>query len=107
MAVAESSDLREYCLKVARRAQRASADLVRVTGAQKDLWLRHSARLLRGGAETLAEANSLDLAAASEQGLSAAQIDRLRLTPEGIEGMAVALEEIAALPDPVGEVIES
>ncbi|MEM1062188.1 MAG: glutamate-5-semialdehyde dehydrogenase, partial [Planctomycetota bacterium] len=60
---------------------------------------------LRAAAETLAAENEKDLAAAPGYGLSEAAVDRLRLTPERIEGMAVGLEEVAALPDPVGQVI--
>jgi glutamate-5-semialdehyde dehydrogenase len=63
--------------------------------------------LLRDRANDLVEANLADLAAAPGYGLSAAQVDRLRLTPDRIESMAEALEQIAALPNPVGEVIES
>jgi glutamate-5-semialdehyde dehydrogenase len=55
----------------------------------------------------LAEANHLDLKAAPEFGLSDAQIDRLRLTPKRIDEMAQALVEVAALPEPIGEVISS
>ncbi len=57
--------------------------------------------------DALIEANRLDLAAASGYGLSAAQIDRLQLTPARIAAMGKALEEVAALPEPIGEVISS
>ncbi len=100
-------DLREYCLEVAQRARRASVELARVTGAVKQAWLRRSARLLGERSVALAEANRLDLAAAPGFGLSPAQIDRLRLTPKEVASIAQALEEVAALPDPIGEVIWS
>ena len=100
-------NLREYCLDMGRRAARAAADLARVSGAQKQQWLRRSARLLSERFAALSEANRLDLAAAPGFGLSDAQIDRLRLTPEQIDAMARALEEVAALPEPIGEVISS
>ncbi|MHB1036164.1 MAG: glutamate-5-semialdehyde dehydrogenase [Pirellulales bacterium] len=100
-------DLREYCLDVARRAQQASAELTRLTGRQKNDWLRRSAQLLRRRANEVIQANALDLAAGPGYGLSEAAIDRLRLSPERIEAIAAAVEEIAALPDPVGEVISS
>ncbi len=90
-----------------RRAGRAAAELARVSGAQKQHWLRRSARLLGERSVNLSEANRLDLAAAPDFGLSEAQIDRLRLTPQRIDSMAVALEEVALLPEPVGEVIWS
>ena len=107
MAVAENQELREYCVDVARRAKSASAELVQVTGAQKNAWLRQSAQRLRDNIASLQEANQCDIEAAPDYGLTEAQIDRLRLTDGRIKGIAFALEEIAMLPDPVGEVIHS
>ena len=107
MADVDSGDLKEYCVETAQRAKVAAAELARVTGEQKQKWLRLSARLLAERSVALAEANHLDLKAAPGYGLTDAQIDRLRLTPERIEGIAKALEEVAMLPDPVGEVISS
>jgi glutamate-5-semialdehyde dehydrogenase len=107
MAIAETVDLRKYCLEMAERARRASAQLARLGGDTKNAWLKRSAELLRSGQNVLAEANALDLAAAGQFGLTATEIDRLRLAPGVVESMAVGLEEIAALPEPIGEVIES
>ncbi|HUT95576.1 MAG TPA: glutamate-5-semialdehyde dehydrogenase [Thermoguttaceae bacterium] len=107
MPLGEGEDLRQYCIDVARRAKEAAAELATVTGAQKQDWLRRSARLLRERTAALAEANKADLAAAPGYGLTDAQVDRLRLTPDRVESIAVALEEVAMLPEPVGEVIES
>lgn len=101
------SDLQEYCLDVARRAKRAAADLTVVTGDQKRRWLDGCARLLIDRTASLCEANQLDIAAAADYGLSAAAIDRLRLTPERIADMAKALGDVAALPEPIGEIISS
>jgi len=100
-------DLREYCLDVGRRAARAAVELARVSGAQKQQWLRGSGRLLIERLAALGEANRLDLAAAPGFGLGDAQIDRLRLSSKEIDAMARALEEVAALPEPIGEVISS
>jgi len=100
-------NLQEYCLDVAGRATRAAAALTEVTGAQKQDWLRRSARLLGQRSEELVRANELDIAAAGDFGLTDAQIDRLRLTADRIASMATALEEVAALPEPIGEVISS
>ena len=100
-------NLREYCLDVARRAGRAAAELARANGARKQQWLRRSAELLGQRCTALAEANALDIAAAPDHGLTDAQIDRLRLTPERIASMTSGLEEVAALPEPIGEVISS
>ena len=107
MSVVEKQDLQAYCLDTAERAKAASAELAIVTGAAKNGWLRESARRLRERQTELNLANEQDLAAAPEYGLTDAQVDRLRLTPDRIEGIAVGLEEVAALPDPIGEVIES
>jgi glutamate-5-semialdehyde dehydrogenase len=108
VAIAQTeTDLGQYCLDVAVRAKRAAADLANVAGAAKTRFLRHGAESLRTRAADLLEANRQDLAAAPGFGLSDAQIDRLRLTPKAIESMAVGLEEVAALPEPIGEVIES
>lgn len=99
--------LQETCLDVAQRAKHASAELAIVTGEQKNAWLRLSAKLLRERTDVLAEANAKDIGAAPSYGLTEAQIDRLRLTPERIEGVAFAMEEIAMLPDPIGRTIDS
>ncbi|MGA2065980.1 MAG: glutamate-5-semialdehyde dehydrogenase [Thermoguttaceae bacterium] len=101
------NDLHAYCLELAQRAKRAAAELARATGAQKQQWLRQGAQLLGQRSAALAEANHLDLAAAPGYGLSDAQVDRLRLTPPRIQAMAAAMEEVAALPEPVGEIISS
>lgn len=107
MAAGEIDDLKEYCLDVAVRARRAATELTSVTGAQKQSWLRCAARLLSQRSVALAEANHRDVAAAPDFGLDAAAIDRLKLSPPRIDAMAKALEEVATLPEPIGEVISS
>ena len=107
MAVAESVDLRKYCLETAQRARRAAEKLACLGGARKNAWLKRAAELLRSESNALAEANAQDLAAAPKFGLTPAGIDRLRLTPDVIESMAAGLEEVAALSEPIGEVITS
>ena len=101
-----TSQLETYCRQVADRARAASAQLAQATGATKNAFLRTAGRLLRGGTRRLLEANQRDLEAAPSFGLTEAQVDRLRLTEARIEGMARGLEEVAAFPDPIGEVIE-
>ncbi|MFV1963856.1 MAG: glutamate-5-semialdehyde dehydrogenase [Pirellulaceae bacterium] len=102
-----NDDLKSYCLDIASRAKAASAQLAVVVGEQKNEWLKRSAALLRERIPELSQANERDLAAAPDYGLTDAQTDRLKLTPARMEGIAVGLEAVAALPDPVGEVIES
>lgn len=107
MTNAALPDLAQYCLDIARRAKRASTQIASISGGSKNRWLRRSAALLREQMQLLISANERDLAAAPEYGLDAAQTDRLKLNAERIEGIAKGLEEVAALPNPVGEVIES
>jgi glutamate-5-semialdehyde dehydrogenase len=96
----------DYATQLADRARAASRELAIVSGAAKRLWLLTTAdRLIAAGPDILAR-NAQDIAAAPAHGLSEASIDRLRLTPSRLDGIAAALKEIAALPNPIGEVIE-
>jgi len=101
------ANLVEYCAEVAQRAKTAAGQLAVTRGDVKNAWLRHAASLLRAQASELQVANARDLTAAPGYGLTDAQTDRLRLTPERIEGIATGLEEVAALREPIGQVIDS
>ena len=107
MSIAEKQDLKEYCRDIASRAKSAAARVALLPGATKNAWLKNCAALLRARVVDILSANSQDLSAAPSFGLSEAQMDRLTLSPERIEAMAVGLDEVAALADPVGEIIES
>ena len=107
MAIADHLDLEDYCLDVARRAKAAAADLAVLRGETKDRWLRLSATALREAHADLAKANTADIEAAPSFGLTPAQTDRLRLDAARIDAIACALEEIAMLPNPIGEITES
>lgn len=86
---------------------RAAARTVGVAQtAKKDAALRGMAAALRGRREEIRAANAEDLEASRKEGKPAAFLDRLLLDAGRIEGMAKAVEEVAALPDPVGEVVE-
>jgi|HubBroStandDraft_6_1064221.scaffolds.fasta_scaffold03642_5 glutamate-5-semialdehyde dehydrogenase len=100
-------DLAAYARDVAKRAQAASRRLTVATGAQKDDWLRRTAALVRDRGEELLRANEADCKAGRESGLSPALLDRLRLTESRLEGIACGLEDVAALPEAVGEIIDS
>ncbi len=100
-------DLVEYCTDVAQCAKMAAGQLAVTRGDVKNAWLRRAACLLRERGAQLQAANTRDLEAAPGYGLTEAQTDRLRLTPERVEGIAVGLEEVAALPEPIGRVIDS
>jgi glutamate-5-semialdehyde dehydrogenase len=92
-------------LEAARRARAASHGLALATRAAKDRALHAMAdALLAREAEVLA-ANTEDVARAEATGTQPNVIDRLRLTPERLAAMAQGLRDVAALPDPVGEVV--
>jgi glutamate-5-semialdehyde dehydrogenase len=102
-----ASDLSAYCLDVACRARAASRALAVAPAAQKDAWLRASAEALAKRNPEILAANEKDTTAAVGAGLTAAQLDRLRLTPARLHGAADGLREIAALPDPIGQIRSS
>ncbi len=89
---------------VAREAKKAARTLANLATAVKNELLLGMADRLQQQAAALTEANERDLTAARERGLSAAMIDRLVLDDKRIRAMADGLREVAALPDPVGEV---
>ena len=105
-AVAKTS-LSAYCRETAVRAKRGAAELAQLSGERKNAWLKEAAQVLRERPKVLLTANKNDVAAAPAYGITDAAVDRLTLTKSRIEEIAVGLEAVAALPDPVGEVIES
>mgnify|MGYP001610422914 CR=1 FL=1 len=92
--------------ELGRRARLASRALASATTAAKDEALLSAADLLESRASDLIKANAADLRAAESQGMADAPLDRLRLTAERIMGMAEGLRQVAALPDPVGELLD-
>ncbi|MCW2794718.1 glutamate-5-semialdehyde dehydrogenase [Nocardioides sp.] len=92
-------------LDVAVRAREASHGLALATRAQKDRALLAMADALVGHQGEILAANAEDVARAEADGTPANIVDRLRLTPERLEAMAQGLRDVAALPDPVGEVV--
>ncbi|QDS92640.1 Gamma-glutamyl phosphate reductase [Roseimaritima multifibrata] len=106
MATAAASDLQTHCSTIAQRAHEASRELAGLDTATKNAWLLASADALVAGSPSILAANKLDIEAAPSYGLSDAQVDRLVLNDQRIAGIATALREIAALPDPCGEIIE-
>ncbi len=91
--------------EVAQRAKIAARELRMLTRDQKDEALRVIAARLKGEKEFISTENEKDLVAARADGTSDALIDRLTLNGERIEAIANALIDVAALPDPVGEVV--
>src|SRR4051812_33457810 len=92
-------------LQQAADARGASIDLGAATRAEKDRALLLMADRLVERAEDIVAANTVDVNNARDAGQSAAMIDRLTLTPSRIEEMADGLRRLAALPDPVGDVV--
>ena len=89
---------------MAADARQASLEMARVsTGAKNDMLIAMAEGLEKAAPGIIAE-NRKDLEAGEKKGLSAAMLDRLMLDEKRIKGMADALREVAALPDPVGEV---
>src|SRR5436309_1183344 len=101
-----SDEIRSLCADLGRRAKSASRTLAVASGAVKNRWLLDAAAALDAATGSVIAANERDLARAPELGLTDAQIDRLRLTPTRIAAVAAGLREVAALPDPVGRVID-
>ncbi|MDY3559842.1 glutamate-5-semialdehyde dehydrogenase [Gemmata sp. JC673] len=100
-------DLSALCLGLARRARAASRVLATVPTAAKNRWLLSAADALLARQDELLAANANDVAAAPGFGLNAAAIDRLTLNPKRIAAAAEGLRQVAALPDPIGEVREA
>ena len=99
-------DIKSYMLEVGRRARAASREVARADTAAKNRALLAAAKAIRRDAKKLVAANAEDVKSARSAGKNAAFIDRLTLTEKSIEAMAEGLEEVAKLPDPVGEVSE-
>lgn len=99
-------DLSQYTLSLATQARQAARHLAAAHGAQKNDWLFRAADRLRRETSALLEANARDIEKGPEYSLTAAAIDRLRLSRDRVAAMAHALEDVARLPDPVGEIID-
>ena len=87
------------------KAKEASRFLM-TAGSKKDDALLAIAKALREHSEEIIKANSIDIKNGEEAGLTVSLLDRLRLDEARIEGMAVGVEQVAALPDPVGRVLD-
>lgn len=92
--------------RLALAGRAAQRELARSTDAEKAQALRAAARFLRESEAEILAANALDLAAGEASGLTGAMLDRLRLDHGRLEGIAGAVEQVADLPDPVGQVID-
>ena len=97
-------DIQAYMLELGRNARRAARALAAAGTSPKNLALLRTADALLAQADALREANERDLAEGRARGLDDAFLDRLALTDPRIQAMAQGLREVAALPDPIGEI---
>ena len=98
-------ELKEQIHELGRRARAASKQLAQLSAEQKNAGLLAMADELIADQDALLAANAEDVAKAQADGLSGAMIDRLTLNPKRIAAMADGIRQVAALPDPVGQVI--
>ena len=99
-------ELRDMIVGIAKRAKEASRKIATLPTNTKNAVLKRVSQLLREKKDSIKQANEKDLSLAKEKGYPPAFIDRLTLSDKVIEAMAKGLEEVSALPDPVGEVIK-
>ena len=104
--LADVTDVAAYMGAVGDAARAAAREVARADTRAKNHALQAMATAIRRDEGRLIAANALDVAAAQKAGLDAAFVDRLTLTPKGVMAMADGLAEIAALPDPVGEITD-
>ena len=97
-------DIDKMVLEMGRKARSSARILLSAAPGQKNEALARVVENLRTSSQAIMAENRKDLEKGRKSGLSAAMIDRLELTPKRIEAMAQAVEEVIALPDPVGEV---
>ena len=98
--------LTEQMTQLAKQAKAASRELAKLTTAEKNDCLLAMANALEQNAAAIKAANALDMEFGASHGLSSAMLDRLKLDDKRIAGMAKGLREVAALPDPVGKILD-
>jgi glutamate-5-semialdehyde dehydrogenase len=98
------NDIDEYMTELGRRARRASRAMARASTAAKNAALEAVANAIERERTALKEANARDLARARDKGHDAAFIDRLTLSEKALDTMIEGLRQVAALPDPIGEI---
>lgn len=99
-------NIKDSMQQIGQAARDASHAVARASTGIKNAALIAMAKAIRDSRAELLAANAADIAAAQADGLDTAMIDRLTLTEKGIEAMAQGLEQVAALPDPVGEITD-
>ena len=97
-------DIKAYMQGLGLQARAAGREISRTESGKKNLALLEIAKVIESSQEQLIAENQKDLAAGKLNGLDAASLDRLALTASGIQAMVEGLKQVAALPDPVGEI---
>jgi glutamate-5-semialdehyde dehydrogenase len=98
--------LTEQMIQLARQAKEASRELAKLATGEKNGCLLAMAEALERQAAAVKQANALDMETGASMGLSSAMLDRLKLDDKRISQMAKGLREVAALPDPVGRILD-
>src|SRR6267378_1934368 len=98
--------LSEQMAQLGKQAKAASRQLARLSTSQKNLCLAAMADALERSGKEIQQANAQDLELAQKAGLSTAMLDRLKLDEKRIAAMARGLRDVAALPDPVGHILD-
>ena len=98
-----SKEIQDMMQDIGKRARSASRAIARASGEQKNQALLHIASLVRQKADEIQKVNLVDVERAKEKGQDAAFIDRLTMTTKTIETMALGLEQIISLEDPIGK----
>jgi glutamate-5-semialdehyde dehydrogenase len=97
-------DIKQYMQQLGQQARQAGRAISKAETSQKNRALLSIAEVIAAGSADLVIENQKDLQAAKDNGMDAASLDRLQLTPARIEAMIEGLKQVAALPDPVGEI---
>lgn len=101
-----STTIKQMMQGIGKNARAASRAMARASSAQKNQALLHIAKLVRQNAAQIQQVNLMDIERAKANGQDAAFIDRLTMTPKTIETMALGLEQIVSLDDPIGKITE-
>ena len=99
-----STSIKEMMQEIGQKARAASRAMARASSEQKNQALLHIAKLIREQASEIQAVNQIDVDRARKNGQDAAFVDRLTMTPKTIETMALGLEQIVSLDDPIGKI---
>ena len=103
----QESEMRAYVEQLCCEAAGVKYAVQALTTEEKNRALMRAAALLKERSDEILKANEQDIAAALQSGMREVMVDRLKLTPERIDQIALGLEQVAELPDPLGEVLDS